>query len=62
VVLRGIFGSKRVEMMGVWRKLRNEELHNLDSSQSIIKMIKSRRMRCAEHVARMGRIERHIKF
>jgi hypothetical protein len=40
--------------MGGWRKLHNEELHNLYSSQSIIRMIKSRRMRWAGHVARMG--------
>jgi hypothetical protein len=39
---------------GGWRKLHNEELHNLYSSPSIIRMIKSRRMRWAEHVARMG--------
>jgi hypothetical protein len=39
---------------GGWRKLHNEELHNLYSSPSIIRMIKSRRMRCAGHVARMG--------
>jgi hypothetical protein len=40
---------------GDWRKLHNEELHNLYSSPNIIKMIKSRRMRWAGHVARMGR-------
>jgi hypothetical protein len=39
---------------GDWRELRIEELHNLYSSPSIIRMIKSRRMRWAEHVARMG--------
>jgi hypothetical protein len=39
---------------GGWRKLQNEELHNLYSSPSIIRMIESRRMRWAEHVARMG--------
>jgi hypothetical protein len=39
---------------GYWRKLHNEELHNLYSSPNIIRMIKSRRMRWAEHVARMG--------
>jgi hypothetical protein len=48
-VLRRIFGPKRD-----WRKLHNEELHNLYSSPNIIRMIKSRRMRWAEHVARMG--------
>jgi hypothetical protein len=46
-VLRRTSGQKRDEMMGGWRKLRNEELHNLYSSPSIIRMIKSRRMRWA---------------
>jgi hypothetical protein len=50
-VLRGIFGSKRDDVKGDWRKLHNEELHNLYSSPNIIKMIKSRRMRWAGHVA-----------
>jgi hypothetical protein len=53
-VLRRIFGPKRDEVMGGWRKLHNEELHNLYSSPSIIIIIKSRRMRWAGHVARMG--------
>jgi hypothetical protein len=53
-VLRRIFGPKRDEVTGGWRKLRNEELHNLYSSPSIIKMIKSRRMRWAVNVARIG--------
>jgi hypothetical protein len=53
-VLRRIFGPKRDEVAGDWRKLHNEELHRLYSSPSIIRMIKSRRMRCAGHVARMG--------
>jgi hypothetical protein len=44
-VLRGIYGSKKDEMTGGWRKLLNEELHNLYSSPSIIRMIKSSRMR-----------------
>jgi hypothetical protein len=52
-VLSGIFGSKRDEVMGGWRKLHNEELHNLYSSPSIIRMIMSRRMRWAGHVAHM---------
>jgi hypothetical protein len=43
--LRGIFGLKRDEVTGGWRKLHNEELHNLYSSASKIRMIKSRRMR-----------------
>jgi transcription termination factor 2 len=52
-VLRRIFGPKRDGVMGGWRKLHNEELHNLYSSPSIIRIIKSRRMRWAGHVARM---------
>jgi hypothetical protein len=51
-VLRIIFGPKRDEVTGGWRKLHNEELHNLYSSRSIIRMIRSRRMRWAGHVAR----------
>jgi hypothetical protein len=43
------------EVMGDWRKLHNEELHNLYFSSNIIRMIKSRRMRWAGHVARMGK-------
>jgi hypothetical protein len=53
-VLRRIFGPKRDEVMGEWRKLHNEELRDLYSSPSIIRIIKSRRMRWAGHVARMG--------
>jgi hypothetical protein len=53
-VLRRIFGRKRDEVMGQWRKLHNEELHNLYSSPNINRYIKSRRMRWAGHVARMG--------
>jgi hypothetical protein len=53
-VLRGIFGPKRDGVAGEWRKLHNEELHNLYSSPNIIRMIKSWRMRWAGHVARMG--------
>jgi hypothetical protein len=49
-----IFASKRDGVMGGWRKLHNEELHNLYCSPSIIRMIESRRMRWAGHVARMG--------
>jgi hypothetical protein len=52
-VLRRIFGLKRDEVTGGWRKLHNEELHNLHSSPNIIR-IKSRRIRWAGHVARMG--------
>jgi hypothetical protein len=53
-VLRRIFGPKRNGVTGGWRKLHNEELHNLYSSPSIIRVIKSRRMRWVGHVARMG--------
>jgi hypothetical protein len=53
-VLRGIFGPKRDEVTGGWRKLYNEELHNLCCSPSIIRIIKSRRIKWAGHVARMG--------
>jgi hypothetical protein len=53
-VLRRIFGPKRDEVTGDWRKLHNEELCKLYSSPNIIRMIKSRRMRWAGHVARMG--------
>jgi hypothetical protein len=52
-VLRRIFGPKRDRVTGRWRKLHNEELHNLYSSPSIIRIIKSRRMRWMGHVARM---------
>jgi hypothetical protein len=54
-VLRRIFGPKRDEVTGGWRKLRNKELHNLYSMSYIIRMRASRRMRWAGHVARMGK-------
>ena len=53
-VLRRIFGPKRNEVTGEWRKLHKEELNNLYSSPNIVRVIKSRRMRWAGHVARMG--------
>jgi hypothetical protein len=53
-VLRGIFGPKRDEVTGEWIKLHNGEVHNLYSSPDIITQIKSRSMRWAGHVARMG--------
>jgi hypothetical protein len=53
-VLRRIFGPKRDEVTGGLRKLHNEELHSFYSSPSIIRMIKSRRMKWAGHVAQMG--------
>jgi hypothetical protein len=58
-VLRRIFGPKRDEVTGEWRKLPSEELHNLYSSPDIIRQVKSRRMRWAGHVARM-REERNV--
>jgi hypothetical protein len=61
-VLRRIFGLKRDEVTGEWRKLLNEELCDLYSSPSIIRTIKSRRMRWAGHVARMGRRGTRIDY
>jgi hypothetical protein len=61
-VLRRIFGPKRDERVGEWRKLYNEELNDLYSSPIIIRVIKSRRMIWAGHVARMGRGEVHTGF
>jgi hypothetical protein len=53
-VLKRMFGPKRDEVTGEWRKLHNEALHNLYFSLSIIRIIKSKWMRWAHHVARMG--------
>jgi hypothetical protein len=50
-----MFGPKRDKVTGEWRKLHNEELHNLYSSPDIIRQIKSRKMRWTGHVARMGK-------
>jgi hypothetical protein len=58
-VLRRIFGPKRDEVTGEWRKLHNEELHILYWSPNIIRQIKSKRMRWAGHVARIGK-ERNV--
>jgi hypothetical protein len=55
-VLRRIFGAKRDEVTGGWRKLHNEELHGLYSSSSIVRVIKARGMRWAGHVAHMGEV------
>jgi hypothetical protein len=57
--LRRIFGPKRNKMTGGWRRVHNEDLHNLYASPDILRMIKSRRMRWAGHVVCMG--EMHIK-
>jgi len=54
MVLRRIFGPRRDEVTGEWRRLHNEELNDLYSSSNIVRVIKSRRMRWAGHVARMG--------
>jgi len=53
-VLRRVFGPKRDEVTGEWRKLRNEDLSDLYSLPNIVHVVKSRRMRWAGHVARMG--------
>ena len=54
-VLRRVSGPKRDEVTGEWRKLHNEELSDLYSLPNIVRVVKSRRMRWAGHVARMGR-------
>jgi hypothetical protein len=61
-VLRRIFRAKRVEVTGGWKKLHNEDFHNLYFSPSIIRMITSRRMSFTGHVARMGRRGMHIGY
>jgi hypothetical protein len=61
-VLRRIFGPKRNEVTGEWRKLHNKELRDLYSSPSIIRIIKSRRMRWAGHVARKWKTGTRIDY
>jgi hypothetical protein len=61
-VLKRIFAPKEDEVTGRWRKLHNEELRKLYSSPSIIRMIKSRRMKWARQVIRIGIREMHIGF
>jgi hypothetical protein len=56
-VLRRIFGPKRDEVTGEWRRLHNEELNDLCTLPNIVRSVNSRRIRWAEHVARMGRGE-----
>jgi hypothetical protein len=53
-VLRRVFGPERHKVTGEWRRLHNKELYALYSSPNIIRVIKSRNLRWAEHVARMG--------
>ena len=55
-VLRRVFGPKRDEVTGEWRKLHNKELSDLYSLPNIVRLVKSRRMRWAGHVARMGEV------
>jgi hypothetical protein len=57
-----IFGPRRDEVTGDWRKLHNEELHNLYSTPNIIRMIKTRRMRWTGQVARMGETRNAYKI
>jgi len=61
-VLRRIFGPKREEVVGGWRRLHNEELHNLYASPNIIRLIMSRMRRWAENVARMGEMRNAYKI
>jgi hypothetical protein len=61
-VLRGVFRPKREEMAAGWRRLHNEELHNLYASRNIIRVIKSRRMRCEGACSTHGRNEKFIQY
>jgi hypothetical protein len=61
-VLRRVFGPKRVDVIGGWKELHNEELHNLYCSPSIIRIIESRRMRWASMYYEWGRRGMHIRF
>jgi hypothetical protein len=61
-VLRRIFGPKTDEVRGGWRKLHKEELHNLCSAPSIIRMITSRTIKWAKHIAQIGRRGMHIGY
>jgi hypothetical protein len=61
-VLRRVFGPKRDEVTGKWRRLHNEELNDLYSSPKIIQVVKSRRMRWTGHVARRRKREVHTGF
>ena len=61
-VLTKIFGPKRDEVTGEWKKLHNEDINDLYCSRNITRVIKSRRMRWVGHVARMGRIQVYTGF
>jgi hypothetical protein len=61
-VLRRTFGPKKNEVAGGWRRLHKEELHNLYASPNIIRVIGSRRVRWARHIARMGETKMHTVF
>ena len=61
-MLSRIFGPKRDEVTGEWRKLHNEELNDLYSPKNIIWVIKSRRIRCVGHVAHMGKRRGAYRF
>jgi hypothetical protein len=61
-MLRRIFGSKRENTVRDWRELCNDEFHNLHSSPNTIRVIKSRRMRWAEHTAYIGEMKKYINF
>jgi hypothetical protein len=62
MVLRRIFGTRRDEVTGEWKRLHNEELNDLYCSPNIVRVIKSRRMRWVGHVARMGEERECIIF
>jgi hypothetical protein len=62
MTLRRTIGPKRDEVTGEWRKLYNEELNDLHCSRNIVQIIKSRRIRWAGHVTRMGREEACTRF
>jgi hypothetical protein len=57
-MLREIFGPNRDDVTGEWRKIYNEEIHDLYCSPNVVRVIKSRRTRWVKHIARMG--ERHV--
>jgi len=61
-VLRRICGPKREEVVGGWRRQRNEELHNLYTSPNIIRVMKSRRRKCVGLVAHMGEVRNAYKI